>query len=138
MVSPVLPSQVKGAGLRTLSRRGSWVRIPPPAPNYSCNIQVIRLHAMQIQLSDVNAYDKTSTLGHEILAKLLGHILMMQGVVLVWHASSGRVIIENSGVLRGQLRPLDVFRTAEDVLRELVARTRLLVAVEKTVSARRV
>jgi hypothetical protein len=26
------PSQVKGAGLRTLSRRGSWVRIPPPAP----------------------------------------------------------------------------------------------------------
>jgi len=93
---------------------------------------------MQIRLSDVNAYDKTSTLGHEILAKLLGHILMMQGVVLVWHASSCRVIIENSGVLRGQLRPLDVFRTAEDVLRELVARTRLLVAVEKTVSARRV
>ena len=32
VVSPVLPSQVKGAGLRTLSRRGSWVRIPPPAP----------------------------------------------------------------------------------------------------------
>ena len=27
-----LPSQVKGAGLRTLSRRGSWVQIPPPAP----------------------------------------------------------------------------------------------------------
>ena len=27
-----LPSQVKGAGLRLLSRRGSWVRIPPPAP----------------------------------------------------------------------------------------------------------
>ena len=26
-----LPSQVKGAGLRTLSRRGSWVQIPPPA-----------------------------------------------------------------------------------------------------------
>ena len=26
------PSQVKGAGLRTLSRRRSWVRIPPPAP----------------------------------------------------------------------------------------------------------
>ncbi len=28
-----LPSQVKGAGLRTLSRRGSWVQIPPPAPD---------------------------------------------------------------------------------------------------------
>src|SRR6059058_3486501 len=37
-----LPSQVKetlsikgrgSAGLRRLSRRGSWVRIPPPAPN---------------------------------------------------------------------------------------------------------
>src|SRR5713226_6412479 len=28
-----LPRQVKGAGLRTLSRRGSWVQIPPPAPN---------------------------------------------------------------------------------------------------------
>jgi hypothetical protein len=27
-----LPRQVKGAGLRTLSRRGSWVQIPPPAP----------------------------------------------------------------------------------------------------------
>ena len=27
-----LPSQVKGAALRRLSRRGSWVRIPPPAP----------------------------------------------------------------------------------------------------------
>ena len=27
-----LPSQVKGAGLRRLSRRGSWVQIPPPAP----------------------------------------------------------------------------------------------------------
>src|SRR6266516_4968482 len=27
-----LPSQVKGAGLRTLSRMGSWVQIPPPAP----------------------------------------------------------------------------------------------------------
>ena len=27
-----LPSHVKGAGLRFLSRRGSWVRIPPPAP----------------------------------------------------------------------------------------------------------
>ena len=26
------PSQVKGAGFRSLSRRGSWVRIPPPAP----------------------------------------------------------------------------------------------------------
>ena len=26
-----LPRQVKGAGLRTLSRRGSWVQIPPPA-----------------------------------------------------------------------------------------------------------
>ena len=26
-----LPSQVKGARLRTLSRRGSWVQIPPPA-----------------------------------------------------------------------------------------------------------
>ena len=25
------PSQVKGAGFRSLSRRGSWVRIPPPA-----------------------------------------------------------------------------------------------------------
>jgi hypothetical protein len=29
-----LPRQVKGAGLRTLSRRGSWVQIPPPAPLY--------------------------------------------------------------------------------------------------------
>ena len=38
---PVLPSQVKEtrvvpglgrAGLRRLSRRGSWVQIPPPAP----------------------------------------------------------------------------------------------------------
>src|SRR2546426_8364516 len=28
-----LPRQVKGAGLRTLSRRGSWVQIPPPALN---------------------------------------------------------------------------------------------------------
>lgn len=27
------PSQVNGVGLRTLSRRRSWVRIPPPAPN---------------------------------------------------------------------------------------------------------
>ena len=26
------PSQVNGVGLRTLSRRRSWVRIPPPAP----------------------------------------------------------------------------------------------------------
>jgi hypothetical protein len=25
------PSQVNGVGLRTLSRRRSWVRIPPPA-----------------------------------------------------------------------------------------------------------
>jgi len=30
-----LPSQVKGAGLRRLSRRGSWVQIPPPAPRQS-------------------------------------------------------------------------------------------------------
>src|SRR2546425_9539194 len=29
-----LPRQVKGAGLRTLSRRGSWVQIPPPAPHW--------------------------------------------------------------------------------------------------------
>jgi hypothetical protein len=27
------PSQVNGVGLRTLSRRRSWVRIPPPAPD---------------------------------------------------------------------------------------------------------
>ena len=26
------PSQVNGVGLRTLSRRRSWVQIPPPAP----------------------------------------------------------------------------------------------------------
>ena len=26
------PSQVKGVGFRSLSCRGSWVRIPPPAP----------------------------------------------------------------------------------------------------------
>ena len=25
---------VKGAGLKIRSRMGSWVRIPPPAPNY--------------------------------------------------------------------------------------------------------
>ena len=30
-----MPSQVKGAGLRLLSRRGSWVRIPPSAPSIS-------------------------------------------------------------------------------------------------------
>ena len=29
-----MPSQVKGAALRRLSRRGSWVQIPPPAPIY--------------------------------------------------------------------------------------------------------
>jgi len=28
------PSQVNGAGLRLLSRRGSWVQIPPPALLY--------------------------------------------------------------------------------------------------------
>ena len=27
------PSQVKGVGFRSLSCRGSWVRIPPPAPS---------------------------------------------------------------------------------------------------------
>jgi hypothetical protein len=32
-----LPSQVKGAGLRLLSLRSSWVRIPPPALLYSVN-----------------------------------------------------------------------------------------------------
>jgi hypothetical protein len=26
------PSMVKGAGFRSLSFRGSWVQIPPPAP----------------------------------------------------------------------------------------------------------
>jgi hypothetical protein len=31
-----LPSLVKGAGLRTLSFRSSWVRIPPPASNELC------------------------------------------------------------------------------------------------------
>lgn len=28
------PSMVKGVGLRLLSLRGSWVQIPPPAPNF--------------------------------------------------------------------------------------------------------
>lgn len=28
------PSQVKGVGFRSLSRRGSWVRIPPSAPEF--------------------------------------------------------------------------------------------------------
>ena len=35
------PSLVKGAGLRTLSRRRSWVRIPPPAPILFCDLRLI-------------------------------------------------------------------------------------------------
>src|SRR5216683_3692665 len=47
-----LPSQVKetlsikgrgSAGLRRLSRRGSWVRIPPPAPNLRLSAHSIAL-----------------------------------------------------------------------------------------------
>ena len=45
-----LPRQVKGAGLRTLSRRGSWVQIPPPAPIYrykmKTNIQCLKSQAL--------------------------------------------------------------------------------------------
>jgi hypothetical protein len=36
------PSQVKGAGLRTLSHRGSWVRIPPPAP-FSVILEFVKI-----------------------------------------------------------------------------------------------
>ena len=31
------PSMAKGVGLRLLSRRGSWVQIPPSAPFYRCS-----------------------------------------------------------------------------------------------------
>ncbi len=47
-----LPSQVKGAALRRLSRRGSWVRIPPPAPEMN-----------------------TRTFVNEVLAKYINHLL---------------------------------------------------------------
>ena len=51
-----LPSQVKGAGLRTLSRRGSWVQIPPPAPTTNPESAVLEFSFLdeegRIQRSD--------------------------------------------------------------------------------------
>ncbi len=46
-----LPRQVKGAGLRTLSRRGSWVQIPPPAPHTTprCSGFVSEGHSRRIE-----------------------------------------------------------------------------------------
>src|SRR5271156_1626307 len=37
------PSLVNGAGLRTPSLRGSWVRIPPPAPKLASHCLMIRI-----------------------------------------------------------------------------------------------
>src|SRR5438552_776139 len=49
-----LPRQVKGAGLRTLSRRGSWVQIPPPAPFYFCQRRNFQSLKSNPHLSVVN------------------------------------------------------------------------------------
>jgi hypothetical protein len=47
----------KGVGLRLLSRRGSWVQIPPSAPNFrsvvalcSCVVQVLKYCSLRYKL----------------------------------------------------------------------------------------
>src|SRR5438445_8702175 len=64
-----LPSQVKetlsvkgrgSAGLRRLSRRGSWVRIPPPAPKTNTS-----------QLLAASGFSLSTTLAHGDSAKVI-------------------------------------------------------------------
>ena len=48
------PSLANGAGLRTPSLRGSWVRIPPPAPYaMSSNLSPLNADVLQYGMKDV-------------------------------------------------------------------------------------
>src|SRR5690242_4060135 len=68
MERPVLPSQVKEirvvpglgrAGLRRLSRRGSWVQIPPPAPTLTAIRKLISALTNWADREHVSAKAKT-------------------------------------------------------------------------------
>ena len=52
-----LPSLVKGAGLRTLSLRGSWVQIPPPALEFLSN-EINRFSSHKFAMHDALSINK--------------------------------------------------------------------------------
>ena len=72
------PSQVNGVGLRTLSRRRSWVRIPPPAPQ-SDSIAlvlpvVLKLKSGGAIKDSVIKLNYIFTISNEMVSKVIFHL----------------------------------------------------------------